>query len=114
MNTRQRGFSLFSMVFVGTLVVMVSLVGMQVAPGVMEYFTIQKTIKKVANAGTTVPEIKAAFDRFAQIDNISSITGQDLEITKSGEKIVVSFAYNKEIHLSGPAYLLMKYKGSSR
>jgi Tfp pilus assembly protein PilE len=114
MNTRQRGFSLLGMLFVGGVIAVLALVGMQVAPGVIEFLTIQKTVKKIASAGTTVPEIKAAFDRFAQIDSITSITGQDLEITKAGEKIVVSFAYNKEVHLAGPAYLLMKYKGSSR
>jgi Domain of unknown function (DUF4845) len=113
MNIRQRGFSLFSMIFVGGIIALLALLVMQVVPSVMEYFTIQKVVKKVSNAGTTVPEIRVAFDRFASVDAISSITGKDLEVSKFGDKIVVSFAYNKEIHLAGPVYLLMKYQGTS-
>lgn len=114
MNTGQRGFSLLSMIFVGGIIVVVALVGMQVAPTVMEFFTIQKAIQKASQSGGgTVPEIRTAFDRMAQIDNITSITGQDLEITKVGDKVVISFAYQKEIALTGPAYLLLKYKGKT-
>jgi hypothetical protein len=48
------------------------------------------------------------------VDDISSIKGTDLTVSKEGEKVVVSFAYNKEIELFGPAYLLLKYQGRSR
>jgi Domain of unknown function (DUF4845) len=114
-KSQQQGFSFFGMLLVGGMIALLALVGMQVAPSAMEFFTIQKTVKKIANTGGgTVPEIRAAFDRSAQIDSISSLAGQDLEITKVGEKIVISFAYNKEIPLAGPAYLLLKYKGTSR
>ena len=43
----------------------------------------------------------------------SPITGKDLDVTKDGDKVVVSFAYDKEIHLFGPAFLLLKYAGQS-
>jgi hypothetical protein len=115
MKSHQRGFSLLGMLFVGGTIVLIALLGMQLAPSVMEFFTIQKTIRKIAQSGgSTVQEIRTSFDRFAQVDAISSITAHDLEVTKVGEQVVISFAYNKEIHLAGPAYLLMKYKGSSR
>jgi len=31
-----------------------------------------------------------------------------------GDKVVVKFAYNKEIHMFGPAFLLLKYSGESK
>ena len=71
------------------------------------------SIHFAARDGSTVPEIRAAFDRAAAIDDIHSIAGKDLEITKQGDKVVVEFAYDKEIPLAGPAYLLLKYRGSS-
>jgi hypothetical protein len=49
------------------------------------------------------------FEKAAAIDDIKSISGKDLEIAKNGDKGVVSFAYNKEIHMFGPAFLLLKY-----
>ena len=64
--------------------------------------------------GTTVAEVRSIFDRAAQIDDIRTIAGKDLEIGKEGDRVVVSFAYDREIHLTGPAYLLMRYEGRSR
>ena len=74
---------------------------------------INKAVKKAAAEGGTVPEIRASFDRTASVDYITTLTGKDIDITKDGDKVVVSFAYDKEIPLAGPAYLLIKYRGSS-
>jgi len=51
--------------------------------------------------------------RAAQIDDIHSISGQDLEITKRNDKVVVSFSYSREIPLAGPAYLVYRFKEST-
>jgi hypothetical protein len=37
-----------------------------------------------------------------------------LEVTNDGGRMVVKFAYQKEIHLAGPAFLVMKYAGQSK
>jgi hypothetical protein len=113
---RQRGVTLIGLLFWAVLIGFVALVAMRVFPTLNEYWTIQRTINKVAQeGGTTVPEIRAAFERQKQIEySITSISGADLEITKVNEKIVVSFAYDKEIELFEPVYLLIKYRGRSR
>jgi hypothetical protein len=49
--------------------------------------------------------MRASFDRTASVDYITSISGKDLEVTKEGDKVVVSFAYDKEIPLFEPVYL---------
>ena len=54
-----------------------------------------------------------SFDRTASVDYITSISGKDLEVTKQGDKVVVNFDSDTEIPLFGPAYLLIKYRGSS-
>ena len=62
-----------------------------------------------------VPEIRANFDKQKEIEySITSITGKDLNITKENDKVVVSFAYDKEIDLIKPVYLLIKYEGRSK
>lgn len=113
---RQRGVTLFGLLFWAILIGMVALVVMRVLPTMNEYFTIQRTVNKIATeGGTTVPEIRAAFDRQKDIEySITSITSKDLQITKENEKVVVSFAYNKEIELAAPVYLLIKYEGRSK
>jgi len=113
---RQRGITLFGLLFWAIVVGFVALVGMRVLPTVNEFTTIQRTVSKIAKeGGTTVPEIRAAFDRQKEIEyTISTISGKDLTVTKENDKIVITFAYNKEIDLMGPVYLLIKYEGRSK
>ncbi len=113
---RQRGVTLFGLMFWAILIGITALVVMRVLPTVNEYYTIQRAVDKIAKeGGTTVPEIRAAFEKQKQIEySISSISGKDLQITKENEQVVVSFAYDKEIELMPPVYLLIKYEGRSR
>ena len=46
--------------------------------------------------------------------SIVSVSGKDLEISTVNEKVVIAFAYDKEIELMAPVYLLIKYEGRSR
>ena len=113
MKHRQRGISLIGLLFVGGVLACVFLIGAQVAPTMIEFQAITKAATK-AKAGSTVPEVRSIFDKAAQIDDIKSISGKDLVVSKEGDKTVVTFAYTREIHLAGPAYLLLKYDGRSK
>lgn len=113
MRSRQRGISFLGLIFVGAVLAIAGVVGAQVFPTFVEYQAVLKAVNK-SSAGNTVPEVRSIFDKAASVDNISSIKGADLEVTKDGEKIVVSFAYQREIHLVGPAFLTLKYAGRSK
>jgi len=112
----QRGITLFGLLFWAIIIGAVALVGMRIVPTTIEYFTIMKAINKVSGdpAATTVPQIRTSFDRQREIDAITSISGKDLSITKENEQVVVSFAYDSEIELFKPVYLLIKYEGRSK
>jgi len=109
----QRGISFLGLLFLGVVLALLAIVVARVVPTATEYMAIHKAVKKAAAEGGTVPAVRAAFDRTASVDYITSITGKDLDVTKQGDKVVVNFAYDKEIPLAGPAYLLLKYRGSS-
>ena len=113
LKSKQQGVSLIGILFVGGVLVFLGVVGAQVIPTYTEYQTIGKAVDK-ARQSASVAEVRSTFDKAAQIDDIKSITGKELEVTKEGDKMVVSYAYNKEIHLGGPAYLLLKYTGRSK
>ena len=113
---RQRGITLFGLMFWAIVVGAGALIVMKVLPTMNEYFTIQKAVNKIAaEGGRTVPEIRAAFERTKDIEySITSITAKDLTITKENDKVVISFAYDKEIELMSPVFLLIKYEGRSK
>ena len=112
-RVRQRGLSFIGVIFVGLIAVAAFAIGGQSVPVFLEYANIKKAAAKAARDGNTVPEIRAAFDRAAQIDDIHSISGKDLEITKRNDKVVVSFNYSREIPLAGPAYLVYRFQEST-
>jgi len=111
---RQRGFTLFSLLFWAIVVGFVALIGMRVLPALNEFFTIKRAVNKITSEGSTVPEIRNAFEKQKDIEYaITSISSKDLQITKENDKVVVSFAYDKEIELMKPVFLLIKFEGRS-
>jgi hypothetical protein len=92
---------------------MAGVVAAQVFPTAVEFMAIQKAVNR-AKEGSTVPEVQSIFDKASAIDDIKSISAKDLIVTKEGDKVVVSFAYEREIHLAGPAFLTLKYAGRSK
>jgi Domain of unknown function (DUF4845) len=113
MKNQQRGISMLGLLFVGIVLAFSGVVGAQVAPTLIEYQAINKAMKKAAAQGGTVAEVRNNFDRAQAIDDFKAVSGKDLDISKSGDKVVISFAYQKEIHLGGPAFLLLKYAGTT-
>lgn len=109
-RTRQRGLSFLGLVFIAVVVVAGVAIGGQSVPIFLEYQAVTKAAEKAAREGSTVPEVRAIFDRAAQIDSITSIQGSDLEVTKRNERVQVSFSYTREIALAGPAYLVYRFQ----
>ncbi|WP_101049825.1 DUF4845 domain-containing protein [Macromonas nakdongensis] len=114
MKHKQRGITFIGIVFVGIVVGVVGVVAAQVAPTYMEYQSIMKAAQRASEAGTTVGDIRSSFEKSKAVDYFEAIGGKDLEISKVNDKVVVEFAYDKEIHLAGPAYLVIKYTGRTK
>lgn len=110
---KQRGISFLGLIFVGGVVAVTGVVVAQVIPTLLEWQAIDKAANR-AREGNSVAEVRNIFQKSADVDDIKSISGKDIEITKQGDKTIVSYAYTREIHLAGPAYLTLKYAGHSK
>lgn len=116
MKNRQAGVSLSGLLVAAVILAVVAMLGIKVAPEVIEYYQIVKTIKAIKNdpsARETVADVRKAFDRHADINNIKAIAGQDLEVTKDSGGLLISFAYERRVHLFGNVSLLLDFEGSS-
>lgn len=111
-----RGLTLIGLLSWAIVVGFVGYLAVRVVPTITEFYSIQSVVDRVAaDPAPTVPEIRRAFDRQISIDQtIASLAGKDLEITKENDRVVLRFAYDKEIELVGPVYLLLKYRGRSK
>ncbi len=112
----ERGVTLIGLLLWAIVVAFVALIIVRVLPTVNEYTTIQRAVQKIAkDAPATVAEARGAFDKQKEIEySISSIGGKDLQVTKENDKVVIRFAYDKEVELFEPVFLLIKYRGEGR
>ena len=112
--SRQRGLSLIGLFLVGLIVVGLIALGFKTVPAVIEYIAIERAVQKIKSEATTVREIQAAFDRHATIDDITSITSRDLDITKEGDRVVISYAYAKKVPITDNVALVIDFSGTTR
>ena len=112
----RRGLTLIGLLSWAIIVGFVGYLLVRVVPTVTEFYTIQGVVDRIAaSPASTVAEIRGAFDKQRQIDaTITSLLGKELDITKENDRVVISFAYEKEIELFGPVFLLIKYAGRSK
>ena len=113
----QSGLSLVGVMLVGSMAAAVVLLGLRLVPVVSEYFGIKRALASVAGAANpqtaTVPELRNAFAKRAIVDDISSITASDVDITKENGRIVMSVDYSRKVPLFTNVSLLIEFSASS-
>lgn len=109
--------------FLGSLLVliagiMVVITGLRVGPAYIEFFAVRSILRTMASSaevqGGNPKEIRSAFDKRASIDNVSSVKGEDLDISKSGNNTVVSANYTVKTPLAGNVSLVIDFSASTK
>ena len=116
MRNKQLGVSFPVIFLIGVMLALIAVGAMKVGPAYMDYATAKKAIGAIAvsegRAGS-VSEIRKAFDRRANIDNITVVTASELEISKEGGDVVISFEYAQKIPLFANVSLLIDFSAST-
>ncbi|NMG64185.1 DUF4845 domain-containing protein [Azoarcus indigens] len=115
-RSSQRGLSLVSVLIVGAFAAFVLLIAFRTVPAVNEYLAVQRIVKILAaegDSGTPAIELRRSFDRRGQIDDISSVTGVDLLISKPAGKTVIEVAYSRKVPVVANVSLLIDFNVSS-
>jgi hypothetical protein len=116
MKTKQEGLSLIGLLIVASLLGFALLIGFRTVPAVTEYLAIKRNVKVVAEEGdngVAAAELRRSFDRRGQIDDIVTVTGADLDISKPGGKTLVEVAYERKVPVAGNVSLLFAFQASS-
>lgn len=112
-NQKQTGVSLTGLIVILAILGAITVLAMKIVPTATEFMAIKRAIVTAKSAGSTPAEVRASFDKQAEVGYIDSISGKDLEIVPQNGVMEVSFAYEKRIPLVGPASLLLDYQGST-
>ncbi|WP_293778334.1 DUF4845 domain-containing protein [uncultured Oxalicibacterium sp.] len=112
-HRKQQGLSLTGLILALVLIGGVAVLAMKVVPTVTEYLSAKKAIASVKAAGGSPAEMRAAFNRQAEVGYITSLKGSDLDIVRNGDNVQIGFSYQKQIPLVGPVSLLIDYEAST-
>ena len=112
---RQRGMTIVGFLMVSAVVIIFALVGFRVLPAYIEYFTVQKALQAtLAEPGTLTPQdIRRSLERRIAADYIDSVRASDVTVSKEGNTIIASLAWQKILHMVGNASILLEFEASA-
>jgi hypothetical protein len=102
---KQRGLSLLGLLITSAVVVFFALVGFKLLPSYIEYWTVQRIVTDIGRSpelrGANIVSVQNAFDRRATIDNVTSVKGRDLEVSKVGDGFEIAANWSSRVPLFG-------------
>jgi hypothetical protein len=113
---QERGMTLISLLIVGSLAMSCVVLGLKLVPVYSEFFAVKKAFSKVvSSADPTAPAatFRAAFQRFAQVDDIHSIDPQTIGVSKDSGKVSLQVSYRREVPLFANVGLYFDFDVSS-
>jgi hypothetical protein len=116
MRKNQHGISLMGLIMGSVILIACAMIGIKLAPSYIEFFAIKKAVTAIAQEKSTasVAEIRKSFDARAAIDDITTVKGSDLEVTKEGGQVVINAGFRKEIPLAGNLGVYINFLASSK
>jgi len=112
----QRGVTLSGLLVSCVVIIFVALLGFKLFTPYTEYFSIKKTFKSIAanpevkNGGKR--EMTQVWERYATIERITAINGNDIEVTKEGNTMELSASYTVKVPLFANLSLLIDFHPS--
>jgi hypothetical protein len=114
---RQRGVTFIGMVFIAGLIVFAAIIGLKLVPAYIEYATVVNHLRELARSpdarGASPREIQIMFNKRAQIDAITAVKGDDIDIEKEGDQVVLRANYSTKIKLFGNLNACIDFAASS-
>jgi len=99
---KQRGVSLTGLIVTLCVLGFIAVMAAKLMPAYVEYFTVKKMFAAMDQAGDlkgTVRDIRRSFDTRNAIEDVKSVKGEDLEITKEGGETVITATWSTKVSL---------------
>ena len=114
---RQRGVTFIGMLFIAGLIVFAAIIGLKLVPAYIEYATVVNHLREIARSpdarGASPREIQTMFNKRAQIDAINAVKGDDVDVEKEGENIILRANYSVKVKLFGNLNACIDFAASS-
>ena len=114
---RQRGVSFAGFALIAAGVIFVVILGIKLIPPYIHSAQIAQIFRTIvsdpAMRNATIKEIKDSYSRRADIDYISDITADDIDVSKGDGTLSISADYTVKIPVAGNITLLLEFNPSS-
>lgn len=118
---KQRGMTFLGLLSIVAIFAFIVVIALKLTPSYLEFMSVKKAIAKIANepgfADMSKRDIVDEFDKSATIDDIKSVSGKDLEFTKSADdahaKPQVSVQYQAVVPLVANISALIDFQTST-
>ncbi|MCL4471603.1 MAG: DUF4845 domain-containing protein [Sulfuricella sp.] len=115
---KQRGATLVGMLFIAGLVVAGAILAAKLVPAYLEFMSVKKILNAMATSGdlkTMSPkELRASFEKRADIDNIRSVKQDDLIIERAGNEATVSVDYAVKVPIAANISACLDFSASTQ
>jgi len=112
---KQRGLSLINLILWAVVVGFIALVGLKLVPVYTEYFGLKSALNALVKekAGAPLSEVREGFLHRAEIENITSVKADDLDIQQDKSGTSISVKYQKVVPLIANVSLLFDFEASA-
>lgn len=114
---RQRGVTLTGFLVASVIVIFILLLAFKLGPAYMEFHSIQKLLRTLAaesvKGGDFRAQARRDFSVRSSVDNITSINHNDIQITKDGERVVITAEYTVRVPLVYNISACMDFQATS-
>lgn len=115
---KQRGMTFIGVVLLVAGIVFVAVIGMKLMPAYLEFIAVKKAVAKIQNdpsfGNMTIKEIQDSFYKSSVMDDIHSVTAEDVVVQKNESgKPVILVEYQKVVPLVGNLSALLDFSAST-
>ena len=99
---QQRGITLMNLIVGLAVLGFLGIMAAKMVPAYIEYFKVKKIFSAMVQAGDTkgtVGEIRKSYQRRNTIEDVHSVTEQDIEISKEGGETVLTANWSVKVPL---------------
>ena len=115
MRSNERGLTMIGFLFVAAVIVVIVIIGFRVLPSYVEYYSVEKVLQATIREEQSVNpvDLKKALFRRIQAEYIDSVTDRDLVITRDGNTLVATMAWQKVLPLVANASILLDFEAKA-
>lgn len=115
---KQEGLTLSGFLLWAIVICFALLLAFKIGPPYLEYLTIKRHFQAIAKDPDAKSgqrrDIETAFMKRTMVEDVKSITGKDLVITKEADGVVISAEYTSCNHVVGNIRACMDFAPSSK